>query len=204
MNGRKKEKKHFSMIRNFHLADLFTMANGFCGVAAIFNAIKFTNTHLIKYIYFAIALIPCAIVFDFFDGRVARWRHRASPLGREMDSLADVVSFGVAPAALAYALGLNTILDEIILIFFAGCGLSRLARYNVTADQLSAGTGKVKYFEGTPITFSVIPLILLLIAFHNDNLYLYSIAGLKIHLMSFLFLLSGGLMISKTIHIPKP
>lgn len=199
-----KKKKHFRMVRDFHLADLFTMSNGFCGIAAIFNGIKFMNTHLVKYIYYAVALIPVAIVFDFLDGRVARWRHKSSPLGREMDSLADVISFGVAPAALAYTMGLNTILDEIILVFFAGCGLGRLARYNVTADQLSAGTGKVKYFEGTPITFSIIPLGILLIMFHLGSFFQVNILGLKLHLLSLLFFVSGCLMISKTIHIPKP
>ena len=82
------------------------------------------------------------------DGRIARGRHAASPLGRELDSLADVVSFGVAPAAIAFAVGVNTPLDQVILLFFVGCGVSRLARYNVTAERLSAQTGRVKYFEG--------------------------------------------------------
>ena len=97
-----------------------------------------------------------ALLFDFADGRVARRRGEHSPFGQELDSLADTVSFGVAPAALGYGLGLRGGLDIIILIFFVACGISRLARYNVTASQLSDDSGKVKYFEGTPIPSSLV------------------------------------------------
>src|SRR6185369_17024226 len=123
--------RHFSMIRGFHLADLFTIANGFCGIAAIFEAMKFLSDRDARHAYTAALLIPLALVFDVLDGRIARWRHSASTLGRELDSLADVISFGVAPAAIAFAVGVNGSLDQIILIYFAVCGLSRLARYNV-------------------------------------------------------------------------
>jgi len=196
--------RHFSMIRNFHLADAFTIANGFCGVAAIFEAMKFLNTHDKRHAYIAALLIPIALVFDVLDGRVARWRHTASALGRELDSLADVISFGVAPAAIAFAVGLNSSLDQVILIYFAVCGLSRLARYNVTAESLSASTGKVEYFEGAPIPTSVIPLGLLMLLFYRGDLYPANLLGLDFHWPVALFFLSGCLMISKTIKIPKP
>lgn len=196
--------RHFSMIRSFHLADLFTIANGFCGVAAIFEAMRFLNTGSEIHIYAAALLIPLGLIFDVLDGRVARWRHSASPLGRELDSLADVSSFGVAPAAIAFAIGLNTWLDQIILIYFALCGLSRLARYNVTAEALSAQTGKVEYFEGTPIPTSVIPLGLLIFLFYRGELYPVHLLGLDFHWSVTLFLVSGSLMISKTLRIPKP
>ena len=197
--------RHFSMIRDFHLADLFTIANGFCGVAAVFQAVQYASTHVPRHIYLAALLIPVAMVLDFFDGRVARWRHQFSPMGREMDSLADVVSFGVAPATIAFAAGLSSALDQLILMFFAGCGLSRLARYNVTAEKLAGPSGKVNYYEGTPITFSMIPLGALLLAFWHGSLYPVDImAGVEIHLPSILFAVSGSLMISKTIHVPKP
>ena len=68
------------------------------------------------------ALIRLALVFDVVDGRVARWRHHASPLGRELDSLADVISFGVAPACLAYAVGMTRRLDQLVLLYFVACG----------------------------------------------------------------------------------
>ncbi|HKW94594.1 MAG TPA: CDP-diacylglycerol--serine O-phosphatidyltransferase [Methylomirabilota bacterium] len=195
---------HFSMIRGFHLADVFTIGNAFCGVIAIFQAMRFLGTHDPRHLYQAALLIPVALVFDVLDGRIARWRHEASPMGRELDSLADVVSFGVAPAAIAVAAGMNTWLDQAILLFFAGCGVSRLARYNVTAEQLSGPKGKVEYFEGTPIPTSIIPLGLLMLAFHHGDLYRVSLLGVDWHLLSLLFLVSGSLMISKTLRIPKP
>jgi CDP-diacylglycerol---serine O-phosphatidyltransferase len=196
--------KHFSMIRSFHLADLFTIANGFCGVSAIFEAMRFLSTHDTWHLYLAALLTPVALVFDVLDGRIARWRHVASPLGRELDSLADVVSFGIAPAAIAMAAGLNTWLDQVILLFFAGCGVSRLARYNVTAERLSAQKGKVEYFEGAPIPTSIVALGILMLAFHSGNLYRVSLLGVEWHVIALLFLVSGSLMISKTLRIPKP
>jgi CDP-diacylglycerol--serine O-phosphatidyltransferase len=192
------------MIRSFHLADLFTIANGFCGVGAIFEAMKFLATHDTRHLYFAALLVPVALVFDVLDGRIARWRHAASPMGRELDSLADVVSFGVAPAAIAFAAGVNTRLDQVILLYFTLCGVSRLARYNVTAESLSAEKGKVEYFEGTPIPTSLVPLGVLMAAFYNGNLYPVSFLGVEVHLIALLFLASGSLMISKTLRIPKP
>ena len=129
--------KHFSMIRNFHLADFFTIANGFCGVAALFQAMRFLARDDRWRLDVAAALVLLALVFDVLDGRIARWRHHASPMGRELDSLADVISFGVAPAGIAFAAGLRSALDQIILMYFVGCGLSRLARFNVTAETLA-------------------------------------------------------------------
>ncbi len=197
------ERRHFSMVREFHLADLFTIANGFCGVGAVFQAMKFLTGHDRRHLYIAALLVPLALVFDILDGRVARWRHKSSPMGRELDSLADVISFGVAPAAIAFAAGLNTFVDQVVLMYFVGCGVSRLARFNITAESLSAGTGKVKYFEGTPIPTSVVPLGIVMLAFAYDTLLPVHV-GLPFHLLSLLFLLSGSLMISKTLHVPKP
>ncbi|HZF40625.1 MAG TPA: CDP-diacylglycerol--serine O-phosphatidyltransferase [Blastocatellia bacterium] len=196
--------RHFSMIRGFHLADLFTIANGFCGVTAIFEAMKFLRDGDQRHAFVAALLIPLALVFDLLDGRLARWRHMSSALGRELDSLADMISFGVAPAAIAFAVGLNTWLDQIVLIYFAICGLSRLARYNITADSLSSTTGRVEYFEGTPIPTSVVPLGLLLFLFYRGNLYPAKLFGLDFHWPVALFFISGCLMISRTVRIPKP
>src|SRR5262245_33674037 len=154
--------RHFSMIRSFHLADLFTIANGLCGVAAIFEAMKYLGAGDKRHAYAAAMLIPVALIFDVLDGRIARWRHVSSALGRELDSLADMISFGVAPASIAFAVGLNTGLDQAVLIYFAICGLSRLARYNITAESLSTTTGKGESFEGTPTPSRVVPLRLIL------------------------------------------
>jgi CDP-diacylglycerol--serine O-phosphatidyltransferase len=192
------------MIRSFHLADLFTIANGFCGMTALFQAMAFLSTHERWRLDAAALLIPLALLFDVLDGRIARWRHQASPLGRELDSLADVISFGVAPAGIAFAAGLDTVLDTLGLSFFVLCGLSRLARYNITAEALSAETGKVAYFEGTPIPSSIVPLGILMFAFHRTMLLPVRVLGVEFHLVALVFVLSGMLMISKTLRIPKP
>ena len=155
--------KHFSMIREFHLADWFTLANAVCGVGALFSTMTYLETSDVRHVYFGCALVFAALIFDVLDGRIARWRQKSSTMGQELDSLADVISFGVAPAIIAYGCGMQGLYDRIVLACFVACGVSRLARYNVTAEALSEGTGKVKYFEGTPIPTSV--LLVLLLAF---------------------------------------
>ena len=82
------------------------------------------------------------------------------------------------------------------------CGLERLARYNVTAAALADARGKVRYFEGTPITFGVVPLTVVL-ALHRAG-RLGALAGVPLHLASLAFVAAGTAMISKTIRIPKP
>ena len=143
------------MIRAFTLADLFTLGNAACGMGAIFAAIAFVETTAMAHFYAAVALGPLAFLFDALDGRIARWRRKHSAMGRELDSLADVISFGVAPAVIGYAAGLRGGWDRAILITFVACGVSRLARYNVTAESLAAGEDKVPYFEGAPIPTSL-------------------------------------------------
>jgi CDP-diacylglycerol--serine O-phosphatidyltransferase len=196
--------RHFSMIRDLHLADVFTIGNGLCGVLAIFAAVEFVAGGDAAHVYKGAALIVAAFVFDVLDGRVARWRHTACAMGRELDSLADVISFGVAPAALAFAVGLDAPADQFFLVYFALCGLSRLARFNVSAATLADATGKVKHFEGTPIPTSVVPLGLLVWAFARGDLYPVQMLGVEFHLPALLFFVSGCLMISKTLRIPKP
>jgi CDP-diacylglycerol--serine O-phosphatidyltransferase len=157
----------------------------------------------------ATALTPAALVFDWLDGRVARWRRKHSALGRELDSLADVISFGVAPAALGFAAGLRGGGDWIALMYFVCCGVSRLARYNVTAESLSEGKDKVAYFEGTPIpTTMLLTAVLAFAAWQGrlgENLYWgqWTVGPFDLHPLSLLFVLSGSLMISKTLRIPK-
>ena len=201
--------KHFSMIRGFHLADFFTLANAACGALMVFFAAAFVGTQSLQHFYLAAAMAPAAFFFDVLDGRIARWRHQQSPLGRELDSLADVISFGIGPAALGFAAGLQGGWDLVALIYFVCCGVSRLARYNVTAEDLSAGAAKVPYFEGTPIPTSVLLVVLLAVAAAQgrlgDELW-FGAAVLGpwiVHPFSLLFVLSGSLMISKTLRIPK-
>jgi CDP-diacylglycerol--serine O-phosphatidyltransferase len=202
-------RKHFSMLRGFHLADFFTLANAACGVATIFLAMIYVGNTSVAHFLVAAAMAPAAFVFDVLDGRIARWRHTHSALGRELDSLADVISFGVAPAALGFAAGLRGGWDAVVLIYFVCCGVSRLARYNVTAESLSQGGDKVAYFEGAPIPTSVLLIAVLAVLAWQDrlgeNLYwgVWNVGPWELHPLALLFLLSGTLMISKTLHIPK-
>ena len=198
------------MIRGFHLADFFTLANAACGVAGVFLAMAYVATQTRGYFFAAAAMAPAAFIFDVLDGRIARWRQTNSALGRELDSLADVISFGVAPAALAFAAGMRGAWDWVALIYFVCCGVSRLARYNVTAETLSEGSNKVKFFEGTPIPTSVVLTgVLAAAAWQNrleNDLYwgAYLLGPWVLHPLSLLFVVSGTLMISKTLRIPKP
>ena len=203
------KSRHFSMIRGFHVADFFTLANAACGMAAVFLAMIYVGSRDVIHFYGAAAMAPAALIFDVLDGRIARWRREHSPLGRELDSLADVISFGVAPAALAFAAGLRGGWDFVALIYFVCCGVSRLARYNVTAEDLSAGSGKVAYFEGTPIPTTVLLTALLAFAAWRgrvgDDVFGGSVVlgPWQLHPLVLLFVVSGTLMVSKTLRIPK-
>lgn len=204
------QRKHLTMIRNFHLADWLTLSNAVCGVGALFAIMAYLQDGEIRHVLIACALIVLAFVFDVFDGSVARWRQQSSSMGRELDSLADVISFGVAPAVIAYGVGMNGLWDRIVLLYFVACGVSRLARYNITAETLAGGGDKVKYFEGTPIPSSILLVMLIAIAAVNgavgNNLW-FGVTDLgpgQLHPLVLLFALSGSLMISKTLHIPKP
>jgi CDP-diacylglycerol---serine O-phosphatidyltransferase len=196
------------MIRSFVLADFLTLGNGFCGSGSVLADMQYLITGDARWLVTAMVLLPVALVFDFADGRVARWRSRSSLLGADLDSLADVISFGLAPAALGFAVGLRGALDVVILLYFVACGISRLARFNATADALADESGKVKYFEGTPIPTSV--LIVVLLAFLHfqdrlgDNMWLGSWGGgsLALHPLAVIYALSGSAMIS-TIRVPK-
>jgi CDP-diacylglycerol--serine O-phosphatidyltransferase len=203
-------KPHFSLLRTFAFADLITLGNAACGTGAILLAMTYVGAGDRTAMGWALGLLPIALVLDVLDGQVARWRHRSSPLGADLDSLADIVSFGVAPAAVGFALGMRGLLDGVVLIYFVGCGISRLARFNVTAEELSAGTGKVRYYEGTPIPTSVLLVGALAWAFVRglvgDRLPggAVDLAGATLHPVVLAFAVSGSLMASGTLRIPKP
>jgi len=97
-----------------------------------------------------------------------------------------------------------------ILAYFVVCGISRLARFNVTAEALSDESGKVKYFEGTPIPTSILIVVLLGVAFSQEAieaalwLGVYRIGPATLHPLTLLYGLSGTAMISATLRIPKP
>jgi CDP-diacylglycerol--serine O-phosphatidyltransferase len=203
------KKKPFSMVRTFALADLITLGNAFCGTGTVLASMSYVATKDRGAIRWTLILLPLALVCDALDGTVARWRRKSSPLGADLDSLADIVSFGVAPAALGFALGLSGGWDCAALCFFVACGISRLARYNVTAVALSDESGKVKYYEGTPIPTSLLLVFVLGVLFSRnavgENLALgaFALGPWTLHPLVLMYVASGALMVS-TFRIPKP
>jgi CDP-diacylglycerol--serine O-phosphatidyltransferase len=204
--------KHLSMLRSYTAADLFTIGNAACGTIAIFLCLNYLATGERQFLWTAFVLLPAALLCDVLDGHVARLeRTRQSRLGADLDSLADVISFGVAPAVLGFTLGLRGGWDMLLLTYFVVCGVSRLARFNVTSAELSdAATGKVKYFEGTPIPTSIVIVALLGVAFYLDQtadaLWLgeLRIGPAALHPLALIYGISGSAMISATLRIPKP
>lgn len=205
------DRQRLSMIRAYTPADLLTLANASCGTLTIFACLSYIAGDRAAPIWAAFMLPVLALIFDVLDGFVARRAaHRKSVFGADLDSLADIVSFGVAPAVLGYTLGLRGFWDVLLLTYFVCCGISRLARFNVTSDALTnVATGKVRYFEGTPIPTSIVLVVLMAVLFwagatgpdfaggHFQPL------GRGFHPFSILFAISGSLMIS-TIRVPKP
>jgi len=204
--------RHLSMLRSYTPADALTIGNAACGTIAIFLCLDYLATGSRQFLWMAFLLLPLALVCDVLDGYVARLdRTRQSALGADLDSLADVISFGVAPAVLGFTLGLRGGWDMLILTFFVVCGVSRLARFNVTAAALAdADTGKVKYFEGTPIPTSIVLVLLLgaaaLTGRVDDDLWFGAvrIGPATLHPLALLYGISGSAMISATLRIPKP
>jgi CDP-diacylglycerol--serine O-phosphatidyltransferase len=209
--GPSPDVRRLSMLRSYTPADLLTLANASCGALSIFACLSYIDDARSRQIWAAFVLPVAALVLDFFDGYVARLNaKRQSLFGADLDSLADIVSFGVAPAVLGYTLGLRGLWDVLCLTYFVCCGISRLARFNVTSGALTnADTGKVRYFEGTPIPTSILLVILMAALFelemtgrHFPGRHVEFLGG-GFHPISVLFLISGSLMIS-TIRVPKP
>ncbi|GMF71763.1 hypothetical protein B5S28_g1496 [[Candida] boidinii] len=210
------DDRHFSMLRNLHMADFITLLNGFSGFYSIISCLRFTLTTKPHYLQRAIFFIVLGLIFDFMDGKVARLRNKSSLMGQELDSLADLISFGVAPASIAFSIGLQTTVDVLFLTFCVLCGLARLARFNVTVANIPKDdNGKSKYFEGFPIPTSL--WLVALMSFFISQNWIESINGsglvgglilkdtfFELHPLSVLFFLQGCCMISKSLKIPKP
>lgn len=198
------------MIRSYTPADLLTIGNAACGTICIFLCLDYMAFGDHRRLWTGMWLLPVALVCDALDGYVARLsRTRQSLLGADLDSLSDVISFGVAPAVLGYTLGLRGGWDMICLTFFVVCGVSRLARFNVTASMLTdTDTGKVTFFEGTPIPTSITIIGLLALALWTgrvqDDVWFgaYRIGPMLLHPLVLVYAVSGSAMIS-TIRIPK-
>jgi CDP-diacylglycerol--serine O-phosphatidyltransferase len=149
----------------FVLPNLFTVTSIFCG----FYSITLSAGEAAPWqLYQAALAIFFAMFFDAFDGRVARLTKTQSQFGVELDSLADVVSFGVAPALLIYRWALAPLgfFGLFVAFSFAACGALRLARFNVLA-QRSSHSGASRFFVGLPIPLAAGMSISLVIAHHG-------------------------------------
>jgi CDP-diacylglycerol--serine O-phosphatidyltransferase len=151
----KKRRTPIKMRRGIYiLPNLFTTGNLFCGFLAIISVFQE------KFFYAAVAIL-LACVFDVLDGKVARLSGATSKFGVQYDSLADLVSFGIAPALLAFSWALRPYgkFGWLAAFLFVVCGALRLARFNVQSSS-----GEVKYFKGLPIpaAASMIALTILL------------------------------------------
>jgi len=200
-----------ALLRDFAPADFLTLGNAACGTGAIFFCLNYLEAgRYDPFMVGAFILLPLALVLDVLDGWVARGR-RHSPFGADLDSLADVVSFGVAPAVLGFTLGLRGFWDALVLLAFVCCGVSRLARFNVTSAALAGPSGKVKYYEGTPIPTSLGLVAVLFVAWWQGAVgehvwfggYKLGIGG-RFHPLVLMYAVSGSAMVSARLKIPKP
>jgi CDP-diacylglycerol--serine O-phosphatidyltransferase len=145
-----------SRLKIYFLPNLLTAGNLFCGFVALTKIVEADpmGDNFVGQINFALIFILLACVCDLFDGRVARWGGAESPFGREFDSLADLISFGVAPAFLVHRIVLRDVfvqhpeLGWFIASIYLICGAFRLARFNVLSTY---ATGSGKDFVGFPI-----------------------------------------------------
>jgi len=170
------------------LPHLFTVSSIFCGMYAIIQA---TDGTAADRFYLASVAILFAVIFDSVDGRVARMTKTESDFGLQMDSLADVISFGVAPAILVYQWGLTHfgLVGMLVAFVYAACGALRLARFNVLAASAAATP---KHFVGLPIPLAAASLVSLV-------LWHFKMGGVQLSyqpLLIVVVLLLGLLMIS--------
>jgi len=143
-------------LKIYFLPNLLTAGNLFCGFVALTKIVEADPSmdNYVSQIYLALIFILLACVCDLFDGRVARWGGAESPFGREFDSLADLISFGAAPAFLVHRIVLRDVFPEhpeigwFIASIYLICGAFRLARFNVLSAE-PGGSGKE--FVGFPI-----------------------------------------------------
>lgn len=206
------DHRHFSLIRNLHMADFITLLNGFSGFYSIISCLRYALTGKSHYVQRAHFFICLGLFFDFFDGRVARLRNKSSLMGQELDSLADLISFGVSPAIIAFAIGFQTTVDVLLLSFWVLCGLTRLARFNISANKIPKDQlGKSKYFEGLPIPTNLIWVVFMAALVYNDRILDKLPCGLllensfaEFHVIAIGFVIQGCAEISKSLQVPKP
>jgi len=178
------------------LPNLFTTGNLFCGFWAIISVFQE------KFFYAAVAIL-LACVFDILDGKVARLSGATSKFGVQYDSLADLVSFGIAPALLAFSWALRPYgkFGWLAAFLFVVCGALRLARFNVQSSS-----GEVKYFKGLPIpaAASMIALtILLYLRLIETNWVKDIVILVMIYVLAFLMVSSIRYLSFKELNLAK-
>ena len=152
----KKRRTPIKMRRGIYiLPNLFTTGNLFCGFWAIISVFQE------KFFYAAVAIL-LASIFDVLDGKVARLSGATSKFGVQYDSLADLVSFGIAPALLAFSWALRPYgkFGWLAAFLFVVCGALRLARFNVQSSS-----GEVKHFKGLPIPAAALMIALTILLY---------------------------------------
>jgi CDP-diacylglycerol---serine O-phosphatidyltransferase len=175
-----------------------TVANMLCGYYAVLATLEGG----VLYFDYAACAIGIAYLFDALDGRIARAMHTESAFGREFDSLADVISFGIAPAFLAYAWGVRamaaanapdslhlTQLGWLVGFFFLGCCAWRLARFN-TQGMAPGGS---RYFVGMPTPAAAGMIAAVVHAFPNP------IQDTRVSLLVLLLLVALGVLMASTV-----
>jgi CDP-diacylglycerol--serine O-phosphatidyltransferase len=201
--GHEEDRKRLFRKKGFRrgvyiLPSLFTVANLLCGYYAILATLEGGSADFDK----AARAIGLAILFDSLDGRVARAMGTNSEFGKEFDSLADVVSFGMAPAFLAYAWGVRPLafadfaagirliqLGWLIGFFFLGCCAWRLARFNIHG----MAPGSNRYFVGMPTPAAAGMIAAVIHAEPNP------IQDIRVSVMWLLLIIALGVLMSSTI-----
>ncbi len=175
----------------FILPNLFTLSSLFAGFYAI-TLLTSSSEGSPRFILASLALLVAA-VFDALDGRVARMTRTQSEFGLHMDSLVDLVSFGIAPALLVYKWSLHELgfIGMLVAFAFAGAGACRLARFNVLelqAKKDNTKQGPSRYFVGLPIPLAAGMLVSVIVFVENSAVFYASpiaVVGLTL-IMSFL------------------
>jgi CDP-diacylglycerol---serine O-phosphatidyltransferase len=209
------------------LPTLFTAGNIFLGYVAILQAFQGAMAALggnpggSAHFELAAKMIGLAVVLDGLDGRIARLTNTVSDFGRELDSLADVIAFGIAPAVLAYAWGIRFIdappalmpyiakTGYFICFLFVLCGSARLARFNITTNPVPKNPGRNdrKYFVGLPIPAAAGMVAAVIFAADNAPLQMWPLAILWLALLTLLALLMVSMWrypSFKDIHLTRP
>lgn len=202
----------FSLLRHLKLADYVTLLNAVFGFLSVVYSLKFSISEESQFIHVAFFCIIVGLVGDCIDGRLSRWKTTNSLLGREMNSLADLVSFAIAPATIAFSIGFHTNLDIICLAFYVVCVLARLARLNLTISYLAKDMkeNNFGYFEGIPAPSSLFLILLMYFLVLKGKIFDFIPFGLyfdpfifEIHPFILIFVFMGCGMISKRLRMPK-